>query len=126
MADVDAVGVIANDLAASVAFYERLLGERTFDGDGHVEFTAASGFRLMIDSVAMIESFSTHTPATGGRNVSLAFACTSPGEVDELYAAAVAAGHTGTVAPFDAPWGQRYATVLDPDQNPVDLFAPLS
>lgn len=25
--------------------------------------------------------------------------------------------------PFDAPWGQRYATVLDPDGNAVDLFA---
>ena len=26
--------------------------------------------------------------------------------------------------PFDAFWGQRYATVLDPDGNAVDLFAP--
>jgi uncharacterized glyoxalase superfamily protein PhnB len=24
---------------------------------------------------------------------------------------------------IDAFWGQRYATVLDPDGNPVDLFA---
>lgn len=30
------------------------------------------------------------------------------------------------VVPFDAPWGQRYATVLDPDGNGVDLFAPLA
>ncbi|MGB5655838.1 MAG: glyoxalase, partial [Acidimicrobiia bacterium] len=28
-------------------------------------------------------------------------------------------------APFDAFWGQRYATVLDPDGNGVDLFAPI-
>jgi uncharacterized glyoxalase superfamily protein PhnB len=28
-------------------------------------------------------------------------------------------------SPFDAFWGQRYATVLDPDGNTVDLFAPL-
>ncbi|MFL6036949.1 MAG: glyoxalase, partial [Gaiellaceae bacterium] len=27
--------------------------------------------------------------------------------------------------PFDAFWGQRYATVVDPDGNAVDLFAPL-
>ncbi len=26
---------------------------------------------------------------------------------------------------FDAPWGQRYATVLDPDRNPVDLYCSL-
>ncbi|MET8495266.1 glyoxalase, partial [Streptomyces cellulosae] len=25
-----------------------------------------------------------------------------------------------------AVWGQRYAVVLDPDDNGVDLFAPLS
>ena len=28
--------------------------------------------------------------------------------------------------PMDAFWGQRYATVLDPDGNSVDLFAELS
>ncbi|WP_223848764.1 VOC family protein [Microbacterium hominis] len=49
----------------------------------------------------------------------------SPAEVDAVYAALVAAGHDGHVAPFDAFWGQRYATVLDPDGNAVDLFAPL-
>ena len=27
--------------------------------------------------------------------------------------------------PFDAFWGQRYATVRDPDGNAVDLFAAL-
>ena len=28
------------------------------------------------------------------------------------------------LAPFDAFWGQRYATVLDNDGNGIDLFAP--
>jgi len=36
------------------------------------------------------------------------------------------AGHPGSLNPYDAPWGQRYATVLDPDGNMVDLFAPLA
>jgi catechol 2,3-dioxygenase-like lactoylglutathione lyase family enzyme len=125
MAEFDAVGVIASDLAKTVAFYRSLGGELTFEADGHVEFTYASGFRLMIDSVATIESFSTFEPAEGGRNVGLAFVCASPAEVDELHATVVAAGHPSRVAPFDAPWGQRYATVLDPDDNPVDLFAAL-
>jgi uncharacterized glyoxalase superfamily protein PhnB len=35
-----------------------------------------------------------------------------------------AAGYPGSLSPYDAPWGQRYATVLDPDGNIVDLFAP--
>jgi hypothetical protein len=36
------------------------------------------------------------------------------------------AGHTGHKEPWDAFWGQRYAEVLDPDGNLIDLFAPLA
>ena len=42
-----------------------------------------------------------------------------------MHARAVEAGHTSRSDPFDAFWGQRYATVLDPDGNPVDLYAAL-
>lgn len=43
-----------------------------------------------------------------------------------MHDAVALAGFHSHVAPFDAPWGQRYATVLDPDGNHVDLFAPLA
>ena len=122
----DAIGIIASDMARTVTFFELLGCERSFDEEGHKEFTFANGFRLMIDSVEMIESFSTYEAAVGGRNVGLAFGCDSPAEVDELHAKVVAAGFESHAAPFDAPWGQRYASVLDPDQNPVDLYASLS
>ncbi|MEM9202765.1 MAG: VOC family protein [Actinomycetota bacterium] len=125
MAEFDAVGVIASDLPATVAFYEMLGGVRSFEADGHVEFTYDSGFRLMIDAVETITSFSSFEPASGGRNVGLAFRCDSVTQVDSLHASVIAAGHRSRVDPFDAPWGQRYATVLDPDDNPVDLFASL-
>ena len=36
------------------------------------------------------------------------------------------AGHTVVHPAWDAPWGQRYATVADPDGYRVDLFAPLA
>ena len=35
------------------------------------------------------------------------------------------AGHASKTAPRDAFWGQRYAQVIDPDGNVVDLFARL-
>ena len=38
----------------------------------------------------------------------------------------IKAGHPGSLEPYDAPWGQRYATILDPDGNMVDLFALLA
>lgn len=125
MPRLDAIGLIATDLDATLAFYGRLGLEFTTYGEGHHEATMPNGLRLMIDSVAMIESFSTFEPATGGRNVTLAFGCDSPAEVDATFAALTVAGAPTKVAPFDAPWGQRYATVLDPDANPVDLYAPL-
>ena len=50
----------------------------------------------------------------------------SPAEVDAMFERLTRAGHPGSLKPYDAPWGQRYATVLDPDRNLVDLFAPLT
>jgi uncharacterized glyoxalase superfamily protein PhnB len=37
----------------------------------------------------------------------------------------VDAGFSAKLEPFDAFWGQRYATLIDPDGNLVDLFANL-
>jgi len=65
-------------------------------------------------------------PPTGGHRIALAFRCADPAGVDAAYAEVTAAGHPGHLAPFDAFWGQRYATVVDPDGNHVDLFAPLT
>ena len=45
--------------------------------------------------------------------------------MDRLYAELTEAGYAGQREPWDAFWGQRYATVGDPDGNAVDLFASL-
>ena len=128
MPTFDAMGIVVADMAASLGFY-RALGldiPADADGEGHVEVEITPGFRMMLDTIAVIESFSTYEPTTGGRNVGFAFRCESPAEVDERFAALAAAGHAVKERPFDAFWGQRYATVLDPDGNPVDLYAPLA
>jgi len=127
MPQLDAFGIVVDDMAAALAFY-RLVGldiPADADGEGHVEVTLDGGVRLMFDSVAVIESFSEWEPPTGGRRIGLAFACESPAQVDSVHAQAVAAGYTSRNDPFDAFWGQRYATVFDPDGNPVDLYAAL-
>ena len=54
----------------------------------------------------------------------LADAGLTPGDVDAVFERLISLGHAGPLAPFDAPWGQRYATVEDPDGTSVDLFAP--
>ncbi|MEM9607421.1 MAG: VOC family protein [Actinomycetota bacterium] len=127
MPTFDAIGLIAQDLPATLAFY-RLLGldiPADADGEPHVEVELTGGFRLMFDPVSTIERFSTYEAPAGGRNHALAFRCATPAEVDETFAAVVAAGHGVKAEPFDAFWGQRYATVIDPDGTPVDLYASL-
>jgi uncharacterized glyoxalase superfamily protein PhnB len=89
------------------------------------EAATASGVRLMWDSVEMVRTLDPEwSPPAGGYRQALAFLCSSPTEVDATSRALREAGHRGR-EPYDAPWGQRYATVVDPDGNPVDLFAPL-
>jgi len=127
MPTLDAFGIVVDDMATALAFY-RLIGLDIPEGaeaEGHVEVELAGGVRLMFDSVEVISSFSEWEPPSGGRRIGLAFRCESPAEVDAAFRRAVAAGHTSRTEPFDAFWGQRYATVLDPDGNPVDLYAAL-
>lgn len=127
MATLDAFGLVCEDMAESVRFY-RLLGLDIPDGaegEQHVDVELGGGVRLMFDTVELIESFSEWEPASGGHRMSLAFRCVDPADVDRTHAAVVGAGYTSLAAPFDAFWGQRYATVADPDGNPVDLYAAL-
>ena len=61
---------------------------------------------------------------SGGHRITPAFLPATPAAVVERYAELAALGY-GRYEPWDAPWGQRYAVVADPDGNHVDLFAPL-
>ena len=125
---IDALGIVVGDMAAALSFY-RLLGldiPASADSEDHVEAVLPGGIRLMWDTVNLVRSLTDWDPPQGGRPISLAFLCESPDEVDALHGSLVAAGHRSHAAPFDAFWGQRYATVLDPDGNPVDLFAPVA
>ena len=122
----DLIGLIVKDLPASLAFYRRLGLDlpAEYDDADHVECDV-DGLRLAWDKVEVIEKFSTYEAPSGGARTVLAFACDNPDEVDSVHAELVGAGYRSHVEPFDAFWGQRYATILDPDDNPVDLFAPL-
>ena len=119
------MGVPATDLRRTAAFYE-LLGFSfpSFDDDEqHVESTGP-GARLMIDSADLLTGLLGEPPRPG--NVSaFAIRCADPAQVDALVARVAEGGHPVTAPPEDAPWGQRYATVADPDGTRVDLFAPL-
>ncbi|MGW3646365.1 VOC family protein [Streptomyces sp. NPDC000878] len=123
----DAIGIVVADLAASVAFYRRL-GLDFPEGaeeQPHVEAQLPGGLRLLLDTEETVRSFHPgwQRPSGGGR-IGLAVLCGSASEVDSLYEELVGAGYRSELKPWDAVWGQRYACVLDPDGNGVDLFAP--
>jgi len=123
--EIAAVAVAAADLSRAVAFYE-LLGFRfpaLAPDDQHVE--AEAGVRLMIDDAAMMTQLLGEPPRPGNTAV-FAVLMRSPAEVDEAVGRVARAGHTVVHRPWDAPWGQRYATVADPDGYRVDVFCPLS
>ncbi|MEV4537040.1 VOC family protein [Asanoa sp. NPDC049518] len=126
---IDLFGLVVADMARSLAFY-RALGlsiPPEADDAPHTEVSLPGGLRLAFDTVETIRSFHPGwRPPTGSARMALAFHCDSPAEVDEVYARMTKDGHTGELEPFDAFWGQRYATLTDPDGNAVDLFAPLS
>jgi len=128
MPRLDAIGVVVSDMARAIDFYRRVgleFHEETGDAV-HAEAVGPGGLRVMLDTEASVMSFTSWLPPTGGSpRTALAFLCDSPAEVDRLFAELTGAGGSGHLRPFDAAWGQRYATVHDPDGNAVDLFSPL-
>jgi catechol 2,3-dioxygenase-like lactoylglutathione lyase family enzyme len=122
--EIAAVAVSATDLARTAAFYE-LLGFSFPPIEGDTMHLESPGtVRLMIDTAALLTELNGEPPRPGNAS-GFALSAATPAEVDEAVARVSGAGHTVVHQPFDAPWGQRYATVADPDGYRVDLFCPL-
>ncbi|HET7668582.1 MAG TPA: VOC family protein [Mycobacterium sp.] len=119
--------VFASDLDRSIHFY-RLLGLPVPDAEmPHVAVDLPGGNRLSLDTEETISGMHPGwtAPSSPHSRLALAVGVGSPAEVDALFQKVTAAGHAGPLAPYDAPWGMRYATVADPDGNWVDVFALL-
>ena len=127
MADMNAIGIVVSDLERSKDFY-RLLGLDLPDADedGHLGVNMPNGTRLMFDTEDLIRSFMPEWSRSNGNQVSLAFECAGPEEVDDIYTKVVEAGFKGEKEPWDAFWGQRYALLVDPDDVQVNLYASLA
>ena len=127
-AQLDVVALVVQDMEKSLAYYRELgLDLPAEPADmRHVEATLPGGMRLAFDDADTVRSFNPEwTPASGGPAISLAFRLDTPAEVDALYEHLVSHGYDGHKEPWDAPWGQRYALIRDPDGNSTDLYSPL-
>jgi catechol 2,3-dioxygenase-like lactoylglutathione lyase family enzyme len=124
--ELNAIGIVVSDMATSIRFYRTLgLDLPESPEEGHLEATTSSGVRLMLDSEEVVRSFQPEWSRETGNQLSLAFECSSPAEVDEVYARVTDAGFEGEKEPWDAFWGQRYALLRDPDSVEVNLYAAL-
>ncbi|RDH78999.1 glyoxalase [Mycolicibacterium moriokaense] len=121
------VEIATTDMRRALDFY-RLLGLDIPDAHGpHVEVELPGGNKLAFDDEEIIAGMHRGwTPPKQQGRLALAFRVSEPADVDALFERLIEAGHPGALKPFDAPWGQRYATVTDPDGTSVDLFCALS
>lgn len=127
---LNTIDIIVSDIQAAIDFYARLGLDFTVDPayPDHAGCDLPSGLHLMLDT----EKFraTAHAAAgwnrpTGDSRTFLAFQFPETAGVDAKYAELIGAGYTGVQEPWDAFWGMRYATVLDPDGNGIDLYCPL-
>ena len=123
MTQLAAIGIVTRDTSESARFYRTLgldVPEPTA-GEEHFEVTLPNGLRLMWDSVELMQKLDPEREEPRGHRMGLAFEC----DVDAVHARLAEAGFESKSEPWDAFWGQRYAQVIDPDGNVVDLFRPL-
>ena len=121
---------VTADLPRTLEFY-RALGLPIPDGahlnaagepQNHVEVTQG-GLRIAWETEALMRRLNPAWTPPRGQRVGVAFQAGSSAEVDETCERLSTLGFVVTSVPYDAFWGQRYATLHDPDGNSIDVFA---
>ena len=120
---LDAIGIACKSVDESVSFYSHFGLSFKKLGDGHYEGVSKSGLRIMLDSFELMKTINPRWKEPGICGFTLCFKQSSVAEVNKLCALLTEANYKVVKAPWDAFWGQRYASVLDPNGNQVDLFA---
>src|SRR5262245_9118505 len=113
---ISAVSLTTPDMARAVRFYQAL-GLRLRSGGEASSFTsfhAGSGYLNLIAPPAGRQG------SWGGRVIF------HVADVDAFHAQAVAAGLTPDCSPRDAPWGERFFHLTDPDGHELSFATPLS
>jgi uncharacterized glyoxalase superfamily protein PhnB len=102
-------------MAYSVEFYQHHVGLSLLYGGGTESFTSFS----VGDSYLNLVLASDRELSWWGRVIFYV------DDVDEMYRRLIDAGLTPTTAPEDAPWGERYFHINDPDGHELSFARPL-
>jgi catechol 2,3-dioxygenase-like lactoylglutathione lyase family enzyme len=112
---ISAISLVTHDMAGSVRFY-RTLGFAIRHGGEQASFTslhAGSGYLNLIARPA------------GGPRSRWGRVIFSVSDVDAFYSRAVAMGLPPDTTAADAPWGERFFHLTDPDGHELSFARPL-
>jgi uncharacterized glyoxalase superfamily protein PhnB len=112
---LSAVTLATRDMAAAARFY-RLCGFEMLYGGEAASFTS---FRAGGSFLNLIAAPADKAGSWWGRAIFY------DDDVDGLYQRLVAAGVTAAAPPNDAPWGERFFHVTDPDGHEISFAWPL-
>lgn len=112
---LSAVTLLTADMAAAVGFYTALGFEVRYGGPGE-PFTS---FQVAPQQHLNLQATDTPPQTRWGRHIWYV------DDVDAVHARAVAAGLSPEGEPADAPWGERYVHIRDPDGHEISLAHPL-
>ena len=111
---VNAVTIGVTDMGASCAFYDAL-GFEAAHGGPDAAFTSYRVGPTFLN-LQLVDGVETRW----GRFI------VHVDDVDAMYERAVAASLAPSMAPSDAPWGERYFHIDDPDGHEVSFARPLA
>ncbi len=114
--EINAITLVTAAMDASVAFY-RALGFVTIAGGPAAPFTtfrAGTGFLNI-----QLDPEHAPVPHIWGRVIFFV------DDVDAFHARAIDAGYRPATAPADAPWGERYFHIRDPDGHELSFARPI-
>ncbi len=120
-----------DDLDASIAFYRDVFGFARVGSEDGIAFFELNGSWLCLYGKDGLAKDAKAEVGTGFPNITLSQNLASEAEVDQTYAALIAAGATPVSEPHKAYWGGYSSYVADPDgyrwelaHNPFGWIGP--
>ncbi len=112
---ISAVTIVVADMTRSVAFYESLGFDQIYGG-ADADFTS---YRVGSGYLNLAYREGLEEVAVWGRAIFYV------ANVDAMYERARSVGLTPEFSPRDAPWGERYFHLRDPDGHELSFARPL-
>jgi catechol 2,3-dioxygenase-like lactoylglutathione lyase family enzyme len=115
---ISAITLFVGDMSRALGFYEAL-GFALKKGGHDAPFTTLSAGDGCLNLAAADAGGGAGRRASWGRVILYV------DDVDAMYARAVGAGLAPQAPPRDAPWGERYFHIQDPDGHELSFARPL-